>query len=82
MHVHVFHYAIVSGLRLHVYKFCKRLPAKNETLWFTCVIVSPLLPGLPDIPGERADPAGQLTEELCRCGVHIGGNQVLLSGLW
>ena len=40
--MHVLGYAIVSGLRLHIYKFCKRLPAKNEMLPFTCVIVSPL----------------------------------------
>ena len=42
--MHVLNYAIVSGLRLHVLKFYKRLPAKNETLPFTRVIVSPLLP--------------------------------------
>ena len=43
MHVHNYMYAIFSGLRLHVLKFCKRLPAKHETLPFTRVIVSPLV---------------------------------------
>ena len=40
--IHVPIYAIVNRLRLHVSKFCKRLPAKNKTLPFTSVIVSPL----------------------------------------
>ena len=42
--MHVRNYVIVSGLRLHVGKFCKRLPAKKETMLFTRVIVSPLVP--------------------------------------
>ena len=40
LQMHVLNY---SGLRLHVSKFCKRLQAKNETLPFTRVIVSPLV---------------------------------------
>ena len=42
----VLNYAIVSGFCLHVKKFCKCLPAKNEKLPFTRVIVSPLLQGI------------------------------------
>ena len=40
MHVQI--YASVSGLHLHVKKFCKHLLAKNETLLFTRVNVAPL----------------------------------------
>ena len=45
--MHVLNYALsynyVSGIRLHVWKLCKCLPARNETLPFTRVTVSPLL---------------------------------------
>ena len=40
--MHALNYAVVSGLCLHVQKVCKCLPAKNETLPFKHVIVSPL----------------------------------------
>ena len=56
--MHVLNCAVVSALGLHVYRFCKRLPAKNETLPFTTrnhftfvimVIISVIFsPQLPD----------------------------------
>ena len=43
--IHELNNAIVSGLHLHVKKLSKCLLAKNETLLFTRVIVSPLFTG-------------------------------------
>ena len=46
---------MISGLRLHFYEFCKRLPAKNETLPFTRVIVSPLVVCRASVGGKAQD---------------------------